>query len=820
MSDEIDFLPEDDEAEFSGPEWKVLVVDDDPEIHHVTHLVLDGITYRDQRVRMLSAASAEEARLLLVEHPDTAVILLDVVMETDSAGLDLVRWVRETQGMTAVRIILRTGQPGQAPEREVVLRYDINDYKAKTEMTAQKLLTATVAGLRGFEAIWALEESRAGYASRAEASEAHARAILEAVPEGVVTVDAQGIIHSFSPAAERTFGWRAQEIIGQSVNRLMPLAEAARHDGYIADFVRAGRGRIVGVGAREVEGMHRDGSVFPMDLSVNAAQIGGETLFVATVRDTTERRMQQRVLRQAKEDAEQAAQAKSEFLALMSHEIRTPLNGILGMVQLLQDSGLDATQQDFAETIHSSGKALLTILNDILDFSKLEAGRMDLEDATFAPEAVVRDVATLMSTHAAEKGLRFTVEVEGDGPGMVRGDANRLRQVLLNLVSNAIKFTERGGVSISLGTGADGLRFAVRDTGIGVAEEAQARLFNHFAQADSSISRRFGGTGLGLAICQKIVHLMGGSIGVESRLGEGACFWFTMPVAPGGATPTVPVDPAKAEAEALGPLSILLVEDNAINSRVARTILENRGHTVTVADDGRQALEQVDHKQFDLILMDMQMPGLDGLQVTRAIRALGGPHAKVPILALTANSSVEDVANCLDAGMDGHLAKPLDRDRLDGAIREAIDRRRSALAEACNGKSAIPPVMDEAVLQELRGALGQAELGDILGLFASDTRRMLVLMQQNVTAGNRSGVKELAHDLAGTAANFGFSRFQVAAARVQKRALDAPLDALEEDVRELFPRMGETLAVIAEFSPEAVTGAPVDRARKRSGQGR
>lgn len=814
MSDEIDFLPEDDAARVTGPEWIVLVVDDDPEIHHVTHLVLNGFTYRDQRVRMLSAASAAEARRLLTDHPDVAVILLDVVMETESAGLDLVRWVREERGMTAVRIILRTGQPGQAPERDVVLRYDINDYKAKTEMTAQKLLTATVAGLRGFEAIHALEESRAGYASRAEASEAHARAILEAVPEGVVTIDALGVVRSFSPAAERTFGWRAAEIIGQSVNRLMPDGEAERHDGYLTDYMATGRGRIVGVGPREVEGLRRDGSVFPMDLAVNAARIGGETLFVATVRDTTERRLQQRILRQAKEDAEQAAKAKSEFLALMSHEIRTPLNGILGMVQLLQDSGLSETQRDYADTIHGSGQSLLTVLNDILDFSKLEAGRMDLEEAAFDPRAVIRDVATLMGGHAAEKGLRFSVDLGEDVPETVRGDPNRLRQVLLNLVSNALKFTERGGVSVALRKAGEGLRFAVTDTGIGVAKDAQARLFSHFAQADTSISRRFGGTGLGLAICKKIVLLMGGEIGVDSRLGEGACFWFTMPPVPGAATALPAPAPVFAETDDLAPLDILLVEDNAINARVASAMLENQGHHVTLSADGRDALERVTRQGFDIILMDMQMPGMDGLQTARAIRGLGGALAEVPILALTANAMAEDEASCLDAGMDGHLAKPIDRDRLIRAIRDAIERRRIAVAEARAARPVEPAVMDETVLGELREALGPSELGEIMGLFASDTRRLLVLMRQNAAAGNRTALLDLAHDLRATAENFGFSRLEAAAARLEEQAAAEPLPVLEDTVKDMFRSMGEALAVIAEFAPEAVAGGPIDRARK------
>jgi len=732
-------------------------------------------------------------------------------METDSAGLDLIRWVREERGLTAVRIILRTGQPGQAHERDVVLRYDINDYKAKTEMTAQKLLTATVARLRGFEAIRALEESRAGLARRAEASEAHARAILEAVPEGVVTIDRKGIVRTFSPAAERIFGFAAAEMVGQSVNRLMPDVEAERHDAYIDGYMRGGQGRIIGIGPREVEGRRKDGSVFPMDLSVNAARIGGEPIFVATVRDTTERRLQQQALRQAKEDAEQAAKAKSEFLAMMSHEIRTPLNGILGMVQLLQDSGLNDTQSDYAETIHSSGRALLSVLNDILDFSKLEAGRMDLEAAPFDPAAVVGAVATLMSGRAAEKGLRFTVDLADGLPTEVTGDAARLRQVLLNLVSNALKFTERGGVSIRVDMAApDLLRFAVADTGIGVAPEARPRLFNHFAQADTSISRRFGGTGLGLAISKKIVLLMGGDIGVDSGLGEGSTFWFTMPLAPSAEATEVPRTPTPEEGD-LAPLHILLVEDNAINSRIAVGMLESRGHDVTVASDGREALARAEERRFDIVLMDMQMPGMDGLQATRAIRDLGGPPSEVPILAMTANAMAEDVARCLEAGMDGHLAKPIDRARLNAAMRDAMERRRQAVAAArarpATEAEAPTPVSDPAVLGSLRDALGAPEMAEILRLFASDTRRLLTLMRQNALAGNRVGVLELAHDLRATAGNFGFLRLRQGAAALEERVAAAPLEDVAQDIDALAPRLEEALEVIANWCPATASPA-------------
>ncbi|MGC2855363.1 ATP-binding protein [Novispirillum sp. DQ9] len=522
--DEIAFLPEAPApAAAAGWPWKVLVVDDDPEIHHVTRIVLDGLTFRGRSVRLLTASSAAEARAVLADHPDVAVLFLDVVMETEDAGLALVPHLRDVLGLRSMRIILRTGQPGQAPERDVILRYDIDDYKAKTEMTAQKLLTSTVAGLRAFEALHALERSRLGLQERVEeghrhleASEARFRALLEAVPEGVVVSDAAGLVRTFSPAAERLFGHGAAAALGRPVRALMPDHPAGP------------------TASREVAGRRADGSTVMLDLTVDAVTIGGETLLVGVARDATERRRAEDYLRRAKEEAEQAARAKSEFLAVMSHEVRTPLNGILGMAQVLLDSGLTPGQRDYAETIRQSGKALLSMLNDILDLSKLEAGRLDLAEEPFEPGAVAREVAALLAARAREKGLSLTAEVAADVPARLRGDGQRVRQVLLNLVSNAVKFTHAGGVRLRVEVREDGrrLRYSVTDTGIGIAEAARAGLFQPFTQADSSISRRFGGTGLGLAICRKLVDLMGGVIDADSTEGQGSTFWVDLPAEP------------------------------------------------------------------------------------------------------------------------------------------------------------------------------------------------------------------------------------------------------------------------------------------------
>lgn len=529
-----------------GAAWKVLVVDDDAEIHHVTRIVLDGFFFRNRPLKILSAFSARQAREQLAEHPDTAVMLLDVVMETDDAGLALVSDVRGAMGLEALRIVLRTGQPGQAPERDVILRYDINDYKSKTELTAQKLLTVTVAALRAYEGISSLHDSQriladanvelerqvAQRTRELVASEAHYRALLEGIPEGVIAVDGWGLIRSVSPSAEAVFGMTAAALLGKPFTLLFDTATAADLKPLWGSAADGGDAAacLVGTGPREVRGRHADGRLFPMDLSINRLDYAETVQYVATVRDVTSRHDYQEALRQAKRDAEQAARAKSEFLAVMSHEIRTPLNGIIGMAQILSDSLADEGQRDFARIILSSGEGLLKVLNDILDFSKLESGRLSLEDRPFHIARMVEETAALMETTARDKGIILTTTLRGDVAAQVTGDEGRLRQVLLNLLSNAVKFTESGGVRVDMTcqTAEDGLSasvdLAVTDTGIGIAPEDQAHLFQHFIQANSTISRRFGGTGLGLAISQKIIAAMGGTITVSSTPGVGSCF--------------------------------------------------------------------------------------------------------------------------------------------------------------------------------------------------------------------------------------------------------------------------------------------------------
>ncbi len=438
---------------------------------------------------------------------------------------------------------------------------------------------------------------------------------------------------------------------------------------------------------------------------------------VQTYTDITE-------LMRAKEEAEAAAQAKSDFLAAMSHEIRTPLNGVLGIAALLNKSPLTEEQRNWVRIILQSGDALTSVINDILDFSKLESGAVEFAPVPANLSALIQATLEVVEQQARAKALDVHVEIAADVPAWVRVDGKRLRQILFNLLGNAVKFTDCGSVVLSLMKSPLGdpnrLRFEIRDTGIGIAAEAQQRLFRKFSQVDASINRRFGGSGLGLAICKKIVEANGGAIGVESEEGVGSCFWFEIdaPMCEAEANHT---DDESISGAAAASRHILLVEDMPVNQIVARGMLASLGHSVAVAKDGIEALEMLQSSSYDLIMMDMQMPRMNGLDATAAIRAQGGAFEKIPIIAMTANAFHSDRSLCLAAGMNDFLAKPIELEELAAAIRRVFPAGSSTQAPVRSHAKAC----DATTLAHLASFIGGAGLKQIFDDFETDSARLL-----------------------------------------------------------------------------------------------
>jgi signal transduction histidine kinase/ActR/RegA family two-component response regulator len=413
----------------------------------------------------------------------------------------------------------------------------------------------------------------------------------------------------------------------------------------------------------------------PSDRAEQVTVLLGEA--TATLRQRRMRRRNEEAVQQARLRAEAADRAKSVMLANMSHEIRTPMTGIIGFADLMATTPLSADQQDYVENIRSSAHALLSLINDILDLSKIEAGRLELESVPVDLRRLVESAVGLLAVRAAEKDLRLVFTIDPSAPAAILSDAIRLRQVLVNLLGNAVKFTGRGGVSLSLSAtkaedGIHRIEFAVSDTGPGIAAEHLERIFESFRQVDSSISRKFGGTGLGLAICRSIVRQMGGAIEVESKEGCGSTFRFWIPAQAVARSEVAPVRRptlASARSSALPPLRVLIAEDNPVNRKLAQAVLRELGYHPDFAANGVEVLDQVAHHDYDVILMDVQMPEMDGLEATRRIRSSCPPDRQPRIVAMTAAAFPEDRTRCIDAGMDDYISKPLNMEELIAALR-------------------------------------------------------------------------------------------------------------------------------------------------------
>ena len=477
------------------------------------------------------------------------------------------------------------------------------------------------------------------------------------------------------------------------------------------------------------------------------------------------------------------AEARAEFLAAMSHEIRTPMTGVLGMVDLLEAQDLPPKQAGYVESIRASGRHLLHIINDILDFSRIETGKIELESVDFSLPLILEQLRSLLNPMAMERGIELHFHLTEHSPPILRGDPTRLKQVLLNLAGNAIKFTERGSVSLAVAYASCDqgwlLRFEIRDTGIGISPEAQTHLFTAFMQADHSTRRQYGGTGLGLAISKRLVEAMGGSIGVDSKEGAGSVFWFEVPFAEGDAIQSeVSGDELTATP---APRRILVAEDVELNRDLIRTVLERDGHDVVFAWNGRQAVELVRQFSFDLILMDVQMPLMDGIEATRQIRELDGPGADVPIVALTANVMAAEQDKCLKAGMNDVLLKPIEWARVREVIcqyevrtsgvfwdRGSVDAETRFEVDSASGNKgqhdgATTPVFVEGTFLKVRGLIP----ADRLERYVDSLEADVTMLAGAATGEDPSLFRSVAHKIVSQAGMLGLMRLSLHAAHVE-----------------------------------------------------
>jgi PAS domain S-box-containing protein len=600
--------------------------------------------------------------------------------------------------------------------------------------------------------------------------------LFETNSDAVVILDDKGFTDC-NPATLSLFG---MDSVDDFLNTPIPQLGTPTQANGVPAFDHASQyiqqARNDGHAVMDWQGRRHDGSVFQAEIAMHAMQLEGRPVIQAIMRDVSERRAAEAAKEAAREAALQMARAKSQFVANVSHEIRTPMHGILGMSGLLLKTPLDGRQREYVSTLKSSAESLLTIINDILDFSKIDAGKLSIERVAFSPVALAQDITALFQARALEKNLRLTLSLPDNPPDALLGDPTRIRQVLLNLVDNAIKFTHQGEVELRLAfenvKDEIGCQFSVRDSGIGMGSETRERLFQAFSQADSSTTRRYGGTGLGLAISSQLAELMGGRLVAESTSDKGSCFTLFLLLPP----TTLPLAelPSKSVTQLEG--RILVVEDHPVNQKVLAHQLREMGLQYAMAANGTQALALLATDAFDLVLMDWQMPEMDGLEATRRIRQLPANTRDLPIVALTANANAGFREACLAAGANDYLSKPYTEAALATLLMQWLPQ--PAIARI--------PLLNLAALHA-RYPGNPALVHELETVFLSTTEVSLTALKRGIEQGLVDSCIKEAHALRGAAASVMATAIQEGAARIEASVKDgdfvsaaAELAALED----------------------------------------
>ncbi|UCV12608.1 PAS domain S-box protein [Dechloromonas denitrificans] len=692
-----------------------------------------------------------------------------------------------------------------------------------------------------------ISERRAAEEALREREELY-RSIVTHAPDGICLIDPETLeFLEINESATRSLGYTREEFAGKNLLDIQVDLDEAALRGYLKEIIVHGR--------QVFENRHRrkDGSIQIARIGVAVVDVGGKPMISSIWQDITVQKQNQQELENhrnhlemlvsertaelaaAKEAAEQASQAKTTFLANMSHEIRTPMNAIIGLTHLAERSTRDQNQLHRLSKVSDAARHLLTIINQILDISKIEAGKLELEPLHFSLNQIVDHSTQMIIDRLQSRGLEFNKTIDPALPEVLFGDPLRIRQILLNYLTNAIKFTERGSISLSISlvaqTGNDLLvRFAVSDTGIGIPDAHQARIFDAFEQADSSTTRRFGGTGLGLAIARRLAELMGGETGLNSRAGRGSTFWFTVRVQRGqsGQQESLPAlmdDADQILADHFRQSRILLAEDNPINQEVALDLLRSVGLQADLAVNGAEAVEMVGKNDYDLILMDMQMPVMDGITATRHIRQLPVGH-RIPILAMTANAFDDDRNTCLAAGMNDHIPKPVNPDVLFAALAHWLStdltspppEASSAAVVFAPATLAEIPGLDYAFgLNAVRGRVASYER--LLGKFARNHTGDFDLIRQHLRDGNIDEARRLAHSLKGAAGALGAAEIQKIAAQLEMAIRDkiemSATEVLLKNTEQIYGTLSQQLHALLDTAalPDPEQALPQHHAR-------